>query len=457
MSHSLPPLPASFVARTIQLLGEAETELLCTALSQVPPVSLRSNPAKPCALPAETTDAVPWCATGRYLSERPRFTYDPHLHAGCYYVQEAASMFIEQAYRQMEVAPRHVLDLCAAPGGKSTLWRTLLPDACLLVANEPIAPRAWILAENLTKWGHPDVVVTQAYPADFAPLSGFFDVIAADVPCSGEGMFRKDADARTEWSTENVALCAERQWQIVCDAWPALRTGGYLVYSTCTFNREENEDNVARICRELGAELLPIPCSPSWGVQGDTTGRNLPVYHFFPHHTRGEGFFLALLRKTAEQPCLREKKRKREGRVQPVPGAAALSRWLRNQQEFKILSGDATTYYTLRQTLVETVQTLQTHVRTLQAGIALAEAKGKKHVPAHALALSTCCAEEAFPRFALTASQALAYLRHEAITLPAEAPRGYVIVCYNHHPLGFVNNLGARANNMYPAEWRIRN
>lgn len=175
------------------------------------------------------------------------------------------------------------------------------------MANEPIRQRAQILAENLAKWGHPDTVVTSAYPAEFAGLGSFFDVIAADVPCSGEGMFRKDENARSEWSLQAVADCAERQWQIISDVWPALRQGGYLVYSTCTYNRAENEDNVYRICRELGAETVELPVPAEWRISGDTTGRNLHVYHFFPHRTQGEGLFLSLLRKTAEAPVLKEK------------------------------------------------------------------------------------------------------------------------------------------------------
>ena len=323
-------LPKSFIERIQQLLGEGESQALLQSLEVTSPVSIRRNPLKPSSVDSAEIQ-VPWSSEGYYLSQRPRFTYDPLFHAGCYYVQEASSMFIEQAFRCMETLPKRVLDLCAAPGGKSTLWRSLLPDGALLVANEPISARSWVLAENLTKWGHPDVVVTQAYPADFSPLTGFFDVVSADVPCSGEGMFRKDEVARQEWSEENVMMCAERQWQIISDIWPTLREGGYLVYSTCTFNREENEDNVARICRELGAECMEIPVSSEWHISGDTTGRGLPVYHFFPHRTRGEGFFLALLRKTSEQAVRKEKKRKHEQREQSVAGGAAVAVFLPNE------------------------------------------------------------------------------------------------------------------------------
>ena len=256
-------LPEAFLSETRRLLGDETADALFRALeTDAPSVSVRLNPLKPSrAWTKETTRQVPWCETGQQLPERPRFTFDPLLHAGCYYVQEAASMFVEQAYRTLSrfVTPRRVLDLCAAPGGKSTLWRSLLPADCLLVANDPVLPRARILSENLLKWGSPATVCTSAFASSFQPLAGFFDVIAADVPCSGEGMFRKDEGAIQDWSPAAVEKCAARQWEIVRDVWPALREGGFMVYSTCTFNRTENEDQVERICRELGAEPVEIP------------------------------------------------------------------------------------------------------------------------------------------------------------------------------------------------------
>lgn len=448
-------LPESFVRQMERLLPSAECEALLAALAGEPPVSVRSNPFKRAGQEAER-EPVPWCAEGGYLSERPQFTFDPLFHAGCYYVQEASSMFVEQAFRQLDEVPRRVLDLCAAPGGKSTLWRSLLPDGALLVANEPLRQRAQVLVENLAKWGHPDVAVTQAYPADFAPLAGFFDVVAADVPCSGEGMFRKDAGAVEEWSPEAVVQCADRQWQIVNDVWPALREGGYLVYSTCTFNRLEDEDNVERICRELGAEPVPIACPESWGVSGDTTGRGLPVYHFYPHRTRGEGFFLALLRKTSAAPVARERKKARAVREQPVAGGATVARWLKQGDRFKLFRPDDAHIAAVRQTLADDFRRLRETVRTLSAGILLAEEKGRKLIPQHELALSVERAAEAFPQVELPYAQAVAYLRREAVVLPPEVPRGYVVVTYEGRALGFANNLGARANNLYPAEWRIR-
>ena len=269
-----PMLPEAFLQQMSALLGAEEAQRFCKVLTESePPTSVRLNSRKLGAEQLEQLSEnydcnVPWCTTGKYLKERPSFTLDPALHAGAYYVQEAASMFIEQAYRKIstDFTPERLLDLCAAPGGKSTLWRSLLPDGALLVANEPMRQRAEILAENLTKWGHPDVIVTNAYPNEFGDCCGMFDIIATDVPCSGEGMFRKDEGAITEWSPANVVSCSDRQWSILYDIWPCLRTGGYLVYSTCTYNRLENEEMVAHICKELGAEIVPLDVKSEWNV-----------------------------------------------------------------------------------------------------------------------------------------------------------------------------------------------
>lgn len=452
-----------------ELLGPSEAEALRRAICETPAVtSIRVNTCKEAACP--TGDAVPWCTTGRYLEARPQFTSDPLFHAGAYYVQEASSMFIEQAYKTIlesieedepSAAPRRVLDLCAAPGGKSTLWRSLLPDGCLLVANEPIRQRAQVLAENMTKWGHPDVVVTSAYPEEFAPLGSFFDIIAADVPCSGEGMFRKDEQAREEWSPEAVIACAERQWGIISDVWPALKQGGYLVYSTCTFNAEEDEHMVQRICRELGAEVIDIPHDPTWGAVGEMG------LHFYPHRVKGEGIYMCLLRKTSEAPTGRNGKKEKKGKkgakhngkagaAGSVRGGSAVAPWIIASADFKLFAPEEGFIGAVRQSLFDDVITVTSTVRALTAGVILAEEKGKKFIPQHALAMSTALNADAFPHQELDRETALAYLRREAITLPAETPRGYVVVTYSGQPLGFVNNLGSRANNLYPEQWRIR-
>ncbi len=489
-------IPQAFQQQMCALLGDNEAGALCTALSSGNlPTSIRTNPFKPlkdgenlfrqtdnAVSPSDVADSptlrpVPWCSSGSYLSERPSFAHDPLWHAGAYYVQEAASMFIAQAYKvidstfstdNMMNAPLKMLDLCAAPGGKSTLWRSLLPDEALLVANEPIRQRAQILAENLTKWGHPHTFVTQAFPDAFTSLEDTFDIIATDVPCSGEGMFRKDEQAREEWSPAAVISCADRQRDILTSVWPALKDGGFCVYSTCTFNREENEDLVAWACDTLGAELVEIPTDPAWNIAGDTTGRNLPVYHFFPHRTEGEGLFLALLRKKKGEMFNDRRKlqilldaregngRKRGAKFSAKPNATLLS-WLENAEDFTFQCSEAGVWTAVPTAFVGIREQLAQVVPLLIGGIEIAEEKGKKLVPQHALAMSIAASSSAFPRVEIARDSALAYLHREAITLPAEAPRGYVLLTYRGLPLGFANNLGNRANNLYPNEWRLRN
>ena len=489
-------IPQAFQQQMCALLGDNEAGALCTALSSGNlPTSIRTNPFKPlkdgenlfrqtdnAVSPSDIADSptlrpVAWCPSGSYLSERPSFAHDPLWHAGAYYVQEAASMFIAQAYKVIESTfstdnmigtPLKMLDLCAAPGGKSTLWRSLLPDEALLVANEPIRQRAQILAENLTKWGHPHTFVTQAFPDAFTSLEDTFDIIATDVPCSGEGMFRKDEQAREEWSPAAVISCADRQRDILTSVWPALKEGGFCVYSTCTFNREENEDLVAWACDTLGAELVEIPTDPAWNIAGDTTGRNLPVYHFFPHRTEGEGLFLALLRKKKGEMFNDRRKlqilldaregngRKRGAKSSVKPNATLLS-WLHNAEDFTFQCSEAGVWTAVPTAFVGIREQLAQVVPLLIGGIEIAEEKGKKLIPQHALAMSIAASSSAFPRVEIARDSALAYLHREAITLPAEAPRGYVLLTYRGLPLGFANNLGNRANNLYPNEWRLRN
>ena len=454
-------LPQSFVERTRQLLGDEQYPLFEQALGTEVPVSIRPNRMK-CNLPV-AGEPVPWAPSGVYLEKRPTFTFDPLFHAGCYYVQEASSMFVERVLREYVQEPVVMLDLCAAPGGKSTLCRSALPEGSLLVANEVMRNRSQILAENLMKWGHPEVVVTNNDPADFTDLTHLFDVILTDVPCSGEGMFRKDQVAVDEWSLENVDICWQRQRRILSDIWPALKPGGLLIYSTCTFNREEDEDNVAWIARELGADMLEVPVEEAWGITGNLIGDSFPVYRFLPHKVKGEGFFLAILRKHAgevETVEPRAEKKKKGGK--DVKGKAPQLSVPKEAKDWLQIPGDY--QLTINGTNVqafpklhETVYTLlQQYVKVIHAGITLGEMKGKDLIPHHSLAMSTALANDAFPKAEVTYEQAIAYLRKESLVLDAGVPRGYVLLTYQNIPLGFMKNIGNRANNLYPQEWRIR-
>lgn len=456
-SYIMMNLPQAFTERTRQLLGEEQYQLFEQALQTEVPVSIRPNRLK-CNKYVEG-EPVAWSSSGVYLNNRPTFTFEPLFHAGCYYVQEASSMFVERVLQEYVKEPVMMLDLCAAPGGKSTLSRTALPEGSLLVANEVMRNRSQVLAENLIKWGNPDVIVTNNDPADFTGLTHLFDVILTDVPCSGEGMFRKDQVAVDEWSIENVDVCWKRQRRILLDIWPALKPGGLLIYSTCTFNREEDEDNVSWIAQELGADVLPVSVEESWGITGNLTGKDFPVYRFLPHCTKGEGFFLAVLRKhegEIETISLRpERKKKEKDNKQPLVVPKEVKQWLKNSTAYFFTMKD-TNVIAFPKAYEQEYTLLQHYLKVIHAGVTLAEIKGKDLVPHHSLAMSTDLVEGIFPTAELSYKEAIAYLRKEGMVLDTDIPRGYVLVTFQQIPLGFVKNIGNRANNLYPQEWRIR-
>ena len=457
-------LPQAFIERTRQLLGEDIYPQFEEALQTETPVSIRPNRMK-CTQEVEG-EPIPWATSGTYLKNRPTFTFDPLFHAGCYYVQEASSMFVERVLQEYVKEPVVMLDLCAAPGGKSTLSRGALPQGSLLVVNEVMRNRSQILAENLIKWGHPEVVVTNNDPADFTELTHLFDVILTDVPCSGEGMFRKDPVAVEEWSIENVDICWKRQRRILADIWPSLKPGGLLIYSTCTFNSEEDEDNVAWIAKELGAEILPVSIEESWGITGNLTGKDFPVYRFLPHKTKGEGFFLAVLKKHgdvsdetpkrfAKTSSRMDKKKKGKDAKQPLVVPKEVKAWLEDSSDYSLAMKD-TSIVAFPKAYENEYALLQQTLKVIHAGVTLGEIKGKDLIPHHSLAMSTALAADAFPKAEVNYEQAIAYLRKEGLILDTDVPRGYVLLTYKDAPLGFVKNIGNRANNLYPQEWRIR-
>ena len=440
-------LPIDFITRTRALLGN-EFDSFEAALQADVPVSIRINEKKGAPIPAADTpdNRVAWCDTGYYLPERLSFTFDPLFHAGAYYVQEASSMFLEQVIRSHVKTPVRCLDLCAAPGGKSTHLAACLPEGSLLVSNEVIRSRSHILAENIAKWGNPNCVVTNNDPKEIGRLTHFFDVIVADVPCSGEGMFRKDTDSTGEWSIANVALCAGRGRRIIHDIWNALKPGGLLIYSTCTYNTEEDEENVHHITEELGAEALPIPAvKDEWQITGPLK-YNHPVYRFFPHKTKGEGFFLAALRKADGEA--------EKGKTAPAIPKAVKS-FLSDTSSFSP-EWSGSILRMLPESVRGAYPLLREHLRILSAGICIGEAKGKDFIPAEELALSTALRPDAFPVADLDWDDAIRYLKKEALLLPAGTEKGYVLVRHKKFPLGFAKHLGNRANNLYPQEWRIR-
>ena len=410
-------LPQEFIENTSQLFGAARWERFVHSFEHETPVSVRINPWKSAENPFPDSEPVPWCRQGFWLKDRHRFTLDPLFHAGVYYVQEAASLFLDYVLRQVVTGPVSALDLCAAPGGKSTLMRAALPEGSVLVSNEIDRRRANILLENILKQGHPGVLVTHNAPKDFAKTNLLFDVILTDVPCSGEGLFRREPAAINEWSPQNVRFCAERQRQILRDIWPCLKDGGLLIYSTCTFNTYENEENIRWIIEELGADILSVPVLPDWQITGSLLADwPQPVYRFIPGVTQSEGLFMAILRKRGEKNTF-----------------ATLPSSLRTQlKKYPFL-------------------------HLLSDGIPQPEIKGREQIPSVAQALSLSAQKADFPRVELPLEEALRYLHRETLKLPGDTPRGFVLVTYHGNPLGFVKNLGDRANNLYPKPWAIRN
>ena len=306
-------LPPAFTEQTRQTLGEERFERFLQSLDEEPPVSIRLNPMKAGSMTVVEGDAVPWCRGAFYLPFRPNFTMDPLLHAGCYYVQEAASMFLDEVLRTV-LSPLEeqgkALDLCAAPGGKSTLLRAALPPLWTVWSNEPIAQRAAILQENVEKWGYDGHIVTSSMPRDYRESGLLFDVILCDVPCSGEGMFRKDPATIQQWTPQGVERCAALQRDIVSDAWACLRPGGLMVYSTCTLNTRENEENIRWMMDTLEARPLRVDIREEWNITGSLLeGFDAPVYRFIPGITRSEGLFVCALEKPADQPLPRPPRR----------------------------------------------------------------------------------------------------------------------------------------------------
>lgn len=461
-------LPKAFIEDIKPYLSESELEDFVHSLTETEQTTcVRYNLKKGARMNGSPIGWNP--ADGRYLEQRPNFTLDPLMHAGCYYVQEASSQFVTHIVRTLVHEPVTALDLCAAPGGKSTALISNLPTGSQLVSNEIDRRRARILAENITKWGAPNVCVTCNAPKDFARLTNTFDLILTDVPCSGEGMFRKDEGAVADWSPQKVSTCVETQRDILETIWPTLKPGGLLIYSTCTFNVHEDEEILQYICEELGAEAISIPIEPEWNIHAPLKGE-LPCYRFMPHYTRGEGLFMCVVRKQSEGDNLsmhhRNEKTKRDNKGKSQSSKLKDSFDIKKATPLLLskINCEATIEVSAEGTISAipgVLKPLHDQLKSadlflLQSGIEMGMVKGKDIIPSHALALSTARSAEAYPTAEVELETALDYLRHEAIVLPEDAPKGYVIITYQGHALGFVKNLGNRSNNLYPQEWRIR-
>lgn len=442
-------LPQDFITR-IQTQFPDKWEKLTESLESEPLTSIRINPRKNAALIYDLSEKNNWCHHGFYLKERPKFTLDPLHHIGAYYVQEASSMFIDYVIKQLfsESKFYRFLDLCAAPGGKSTIILDNLKDDQFLISNEIIPNRNLILRENISKWGSTNVLVSENKPQDFRKLKNYFDFILIDAPCSGEGMFRKDPIAREEWSLKNVEKCAIRQLEILENAWEALADGGVLVYSTCTFARDENELLIQKFS-EAGYEFecLDLSVEPSWGI--DKIEYNQVIgYQFLPNQVVGEGFFCSVLRKKGD-------KKLKEFR----PSKSYINTWLFEYISEADLSNHSTykfknSLFLASNALLDDLTYLQQNLYIKQIGIEIANYKGENLTPNQGLALVNfpiICSQE----LELSIDQALDYLAK--LDVKWDIPQGFTLLTYRDLPLGFISNDKGRIENLYPNGWKIRN
>lgn len=400
-----------------------------------------------------TVQHVPWSREGYYLRERPSFTFDPYFHAGAYYVQEASSMFLDFAVRSVcnLQQPLKVLDLCAAPGGKSTLLQSLLPDGSLLVANETIRARAALLADNITKWGAANVVVANNDPRDFARLEGYFDLMVVDAPCSGSGLFRRDAEAVDEWSADNVMLCCQRQQRILAEAMPALKEGGTLIYSTCSYSTAEDEEIMQWLLDNFELENITLPVDPAWHIVTSVLpGNNAEGYRFYPDQLRGEGFFISCFRKKQGSTFAR-KQRDNAPRL-AKKDVERLGTWISNAPDFAFTDHQGTVLQ-LTPLLADELPVLQKALYIRKAGVAVGQLTAKELIPDHGLAMSTGIRHD-LQAVELTREQAIKYLRKEDLTMDAPL-KGWTLMRFGGMNLGWAKILSNRINNYYPKELRI--
>lgn len=450
-------LPQAFADRMKQK-HTIDYKAFINSLNEPPVVSIRLNPLKTDQPPDVISNSnmitpIPWSRYGYYLTERPSFTFDPSFHAGAYYVQEASSMFLEEILRQhINInQPLKVLDLCAAPGGKSSHLLSLINEESILIANETITHRCNILAENIIRWGNKNCIVTNNDPEHFSEYQNCFDVVLVDAPCSGEGMFRKDPNSINEWSEKQVTMCSTRQKRIIDQAVLLVRPGGLLIYSTCTYAEQENEENIDYVLKNYSFNPLRLSLQETWGIQ---KSKNLYGYQFMPHLTKGEGFFISVLKKNDAEP---------EGKW-PFPSkrisyttksaVTIFNKWLQSPTDFDFIQHKENTLAIPKNISANMLGVLNTSLHIRLFGITIGKVIRDELIPAYHLALSTIYSQE-IPTVSLSHEEAIGYLQKKEINLKTNH-KGWQLVNYKNNGLGWVKVLTNRINNAYPKEWRIR-
>ncbi|WP_423149594.1 methyltransferase RsmF C-terminal domain-like protein [Rubrolithibacter danxiaensis] len=429
----------------------SEKEFITAHESPQQVTSIRLNPYKPINL-FTTYPSVPWTEFGKYLEQRPSFISDPLFHAGCYYVQEASSMFLEYVVKQSVNLDSdiRVLDLCAAPGGKSTLLSSILSNSSLLVSNEIIKSRVPVLSDNLTKWGPINTVVTNNDPKDFSRLADFFDLLVIDAPCSGSGMFRKDPAAIDHWSENNVELCSQRQQRILADSLSTLKKDGILIYSTCSYSYKENEEIADWICDTFDLTSIQVPINKEWEIVETVSEKHKCYgYRFYPQKVKGEGFFISCFRKN-EGNYSSQNNRFKTLKIKGTD-AEIINGWINGDNTALIPVKDG--YSIINKNHESDIQELQSKLYLKKSGVFAGRIAGKELIPDHELALSLILSP-AVQRIELSNPQALSYLRRDELKIES-ADKGWGLMCTNNFGLGWAKILPNRINNYYPKEMRI--
>ena len=444
---SLPPLPQAFSER-IQNQFASCSEAFLGALDREVNTSVLLHPTKSAFLTIEGIP-VPWNSFGRILHERPSFILDPAYHAGAMYSQESNSMLLAHVFQFIlpELNAPVVLDLCAAPGGKSLVLSTLLPSDGLLVSNEIIPQRLSILRENLDKWGLANGL-TMGLSPEKIPFSGQFDVIVVDAPCSGEGLFRRQISYRDEWKSSFAGVCAAKQEEILEEAHRLLKPGGFLIYSTCTYAPEENEKQVMRLVKNWEYTSTAVPMDASWQVDMWSEGE-VEAYRMLPHLTPGEGFFCALLRKPDGPTEGFRQHKHAEVLALSKKEIDAAHRFVNNDCE--VWKNDANLVFTGRKHPF--LKSWLTAFPKSNSGTQIGTFLRDEFLPAQALA-NTRLASEGVPKVEVSREDALQFLRRESIVVPEKL--GWCLITHEQQHLGWGKALGNRFNNYYPNEWRIR-
>ncbi|MES2809070.1 MAG: RNA methyltransferase [Bacteroidota bacterium] len=444
--------PARFIESLAQEPGFDRENFIDTHQNFESPTSIRVNPFKKTA--QKKGEQIPWCPEGIYLDTRPSFTFDPLFHAGSYYVQEASSMFIAHTLKHIKTdEPTKILDLCAAPGGKSTLLNAAMRADDLLVANEIIKTRVPVLADNLSRWGTANTIVTNNDPRDFNRLNGFFDIILVDAPCSGSGMFRKDPTAMEEWSEANVNLCHQRQERILADIYPTLAEDGYLIYSTCSYSHQENEDILDWLCTEFELETVRIPINEEWGiVETQSPQKQAWGYRFYPGKVKGEGLFASVLKKKEGTNTLVSFKNNKNQKVD-INGLATIKAFISQPADYYFFQvGDD--WLAINNQHKESLNLLQHHLYIKKSGVRIGKLAGNDLIPDHELALSTIINKAAVLQTELNYDEAIAYLRRDNLNINTDK-KGWSLMTYEGQAMGWAKLLPNRLNNYYPKELRI--